>query len=126
MFLIVFQRLLLETIFDFIYFPIWWYTKGMVHAAKWCFDLLKRGNQTLAPGLWLANIFVPMFGQNDWQGRIVSFFMRLVQVIFRGIALIFYLIFCVILFLLWLLLPVAVVYGLIAASALKGGPHNAL
>lgn len=104
---------MVEAILDIFYFPVWWYTKGLAHAAKWCFGLLKRGNDALAPGLWLANIFVPMFGQFDWQGRIISFIMRFVQIIARTIALIFWLAVCLLLFSIWLLLPVVVAYGLV-------------
>jgi hypothetical protein len=32
------------------------------------------GNAQFAPGLWFLNIFVPMFGQYDWQGRSGEFF----------------------------------------------------
>lgn len=112
MFLIVFRRLFLETVLDFFYFPLWWYTKGTLHAAKGCLNLFNSGNQNLAPGLWLANIFVPMFGQYDIQGRIISFFMRFFQVIVRTIGLMFWLVVCLVLFLFWLALPVAVVYGM--------------
>ena len=113
MFVLVLERLFLETIFDIFYFPIWWYSKGAWHAARWCFNLFKSGNENMAPGLWLANIFVPMFGQYDIQGRIISFFMRFFQVIFRTIGLTVWLFFCLILFFIWLLLPIAVVYGVI-------------
>jgi len=113
MYLVIIQRLLLEAALDVIYFPLWWYTGGVKHAARWCFDLLKNGNRTLAPGLWLQNIFVPMFGQYDWQGKLVSFFMRTVQVVARSIALWFWLMACVVLFLMWLILPVVVLYGLV-------------
>jgi len=41
----------------------------------------------LAIGVWTKNIFVPMFGMHDWQSRIISFFMRVVQIIGRSIAL---------------------------------------
>ena len=106
--LIIFQRLLLEAILDIFYFPIWWYTKGAAHALRWCFNLLKTGNENLAPALWLGNLFVPMFGQFDWQGRIVSFFMRLVQIFARSVALAVWLGLCLVLFFCWLSLPVLI------------------
>lgn len=105
---LVFQRLLVESVLDIIYFPIWWYTKGALHALRWCFNLLKQGNENLAPGLWFANLFVPMFGQFDIQGRIVSFFMRLVQIFARTVALLVWLGLCFVLFVCWLALPVLV------------------
>ncbi|MFA5062093.1 MAG: hypothetical protein WC526_03020 [Patescibacteria group bacterium] len=119
MFLIVFQRLFLEIILDFFYFPLWWYTKGTLHAAKWCLNLFRSGNQNLAPGLWLANIFVPMFGQYDIQGRIISFIMRFFQIIIRTIGLMFWLAVCLLLFLVWLALPLAVVYGFLHPFSIK-------
>ncbi len=73
----------------------------------------------MSPGLWLKNIFVPMFGQYDWQGRLVSFFMRLVQVVVRSVALVFWLIACLVLFVLWLALPVVVATGLISSAIKK-------
>lgn len=110
--IIIFQRLLLEFAWDFIYFPIWWYTKGAVHALRWCLNLFLHGNENLAPGLWLANLFVPMFGQFDIAGRIVSFLMRLVQIFARSVALFVWFTLCLALFFCWLGLPVLIAYGL--------------
>lgn len=110
--IIILQRLLLEAFLDILYFPFWWYTKGAVHALRWCFNLLKLGNENLAPGLWLANLFVPMFGQFDWQGRIVSFLMRLVQIFARTVALAVWVSLCFVLFLGWLALPILVLYAI--------------
>ena len=84
-------------------------------AAKWAFGVLKAGNAALAPGLWLKNILVPMYGQNDWQGRLMSFFMRLVNVIVRAGLLLLWMIVSAVLFALWLMLPVFVGYMLVKA-----------
>jgi len=111
--ILIFQRLLLEVIADILYFPIWWYTKGLAHAGSYCLQLFKDGNSRLAPVLWLENLLVPMYGQYDIQGRIVSFFMRLVQVFIRSIGLLAWFIICVWLFIVWLAVPVVVVSGLI-------------
>jgi len=112
MFIIIFQRLLLEAVLDVLHFPVWWYTRGLGHAGLWCINIFKSGNASLAPGLWLKNIFTPMFGQSDWQGRIISFFMRSVNVIGRSIALFFFSIFCLILFVIWLVLPLVLIYSI--------------
>ncbi len=120
MYLVIIQRLILEAALDALYFPLWWYTGGVKHAAQWCLELLKKGNRALAPGLWLQNIFVPMFGQYDWQGKLVSFFMRSVQVAGRSIALVFWLVVCLALFLVWLTIPAVVVYGFITIVSSRG------
>ncbi len=114
--ILIFQHLLLESIVDIFYFPLWWYSKGALYALRKCIGLLKSGNESLAPSLWLLNLFVPMYGQFDFQGRIISFFVRLVQIIARLFGLLIWLLFCVILFLIWLVLPLAVLYGLIYAA----------
>ena len=115
MFFLVFQRIFFEAVLDALYFPVWWYTAGAKHALIWCYGALKSGNAALAPGLWLRNIFVPMFGQYDIEGRIISFFMRFFQVIGRGIALAVWLVACVILFAAWLALPLVVVIGMVSS-----------
>jgi len=113
MFALIFQRLLLEAVWDIVYFPIWWYTRGLGHATSWCFDLFKSGNSELGPVLWLTNLFTPMYGQYDWQGRIISFFMRLFNVFGRGLALLVWGVFCLALFLLWILMPIIIVGSII-------------
>lgn len=116
MFIIIFQRLLIEAIGDIIYFPVWWYSRGLILAVQWSLNLFKSGNAILGPGLWLKNIFVPMFGQYDWRGRIISFFMRLANVIGRGLALVVWLVLCLVIFSLWPILPLIMLYSLLTAS----------
>jgi hypothetical protein len=106
----VFQRLCLQFALNILYFPLWWYTKGAKKAVIFCKNLVKRGNKRLVPALWLKNIFVPMFGQYDWQGKIVSFFMRLANVIGRTIALLVWILFVVLIFLFYLFLPMVIGY----------------
>jgi hypothetical protein len=118
MYILILQRLLLEAVFDIFYFPIWWYTGGALRAGRYCLALFLHGNLVLAPGLWLRNIFVPMYGQYDWQGRLISFVMRVIQIIARGIALIVWLAGCLGLFALWFIFPVVVVWSLIRSAQL--------
>ncbi len=112
MWVLVLQRIAVEFVFDVVYFPLWWYTSGLKRVGLGCLRLMQQANMNLAPGLWLRNIFVPMFGQTDWQGRLTSVFMRAINVIGRGIALVVATIFIIHLFLFWLALPVFVVYML--------------
>jgi len=118
MWILVLQRMALELVFDILYFPLWWYTGGVKHALLFCFGLLQDGNMVLAPGLWLKNMFVPMFGQNDFQGRLMSIFMRFVNFVGRSIGLFIWFFVVICLFILWLIFPVFVVYMLLIS--LKG------
>ncbi|MDO8626033.1 MAG: hypothetical protein Q7K39_01065 [Candidatus Magasanikbacteria bacterium] len=113
MYFLVFQQILGEAILDLVYFPVWWYSFGFGHAAKNCWVWFLQGNARLAPGLWLKNIFVPMFGQYDWEGRIISFVMRFFQVIMRSLALLVWLIFCVVLLLFWIGFPLLILSGIV-------------
>jgi hypothetical protein len=112
MWILILQRLAIEAILDVFYFPIWWYTGGVWRALLFCSDMLKEGNRNFAPGLWLRNIFVPMYGQYDWQGKIISFFMRLAQIVARTLALFVWFAVCLVFFLIWLVLPLVVVMGI--------------
>lgn len=107
--LLIFQRLTIEFFIDIANFPVWWYSRGALRAANYSIDMVKQGNYRLAPGLWLRYIFVPMFGQNDWQGRIVSFFMRLANIIVRTGMIAVLCLFAFIIFLFWLAMPVVFV-----------------
>ncbi len=119
MFGIVLQRLALQFVLDILLFPIWWYTEGLRRVLVGLFHNLQDTNLTLAPGLWLKNMFKPMYGQTDIQGRIMSFFMRLVNFIGRSIALALWIVLLVMLLAVWLLVPVFLVYMMIRVYTLQ-------
>lgn len=112
MWILVLQRMILEFVLDILYFPIWWYSRGLFLAFNFCLNWIKDANLILSPALWLKNIFVPMFGQWDWQGRIMSFFMRLANVIIRTIMLWIWILVVLVVFLLWSAFPIFVGYML--------------
>lgn len=105
-------KIILQIIGEILYFPIWWYSVGFVRAAKRAFRFWRAREASLGFSIWLKNIFVPMYGQRDIASRIISFVMRLVQVIFRGIILLFWLILVLIALSLWLVFPVALFLAL--------------
>ena len=113
--LIVFERLLWDFFWHLLYFPLWWYSQGLFYAAKMARRVFQQGNALLAPGLWLKNIFVPMYGQTDWQGKLMSFFVRLANVVIRAGLLFFWLMLSLVLFMAWPVFPIAVVYMLTKA-----------
>lgn len=96
---------LVDLIGDVLYFPVWWYNEGLKKTAKFCLNQIRDMEKSLALRVWLANFFVPMYGQYDWQGRIISVFMRFIQIIYRILVIIFWSILIVLLFLIYLILP---------------------
>jgi len=90
---------------DFFYFPFWWYGEGLISFLRGLGRFLRDRESMLGLSVWLKNIFVPMYGQRDIGGRIISFIMRLIQVIFRSLALMFWGVIAILAFLFWLMLP---------------------
>ena len=102
-----------DLVLDFLYWPIWWYTKGVLRAWHKMIDTIKQGNDELALLVWIKNIFRPMFGDYSFQGRIISFFMRIIQIIGRGLFFLFWLILAFLWFLVWLILPLFIIYQIL-------------
>jgi hypothetical protein len=96
---------MVQLMLDILYFPIWWFSAGLFGVARYLWERFQDGRMRLAPGLWLKNLFVPMYGQRDWQGRLMSVFMRFVNVIGRSIFLIMWIFFLVILLSVWTVFP---------------------
>ena len=96
-----------------VYAPVFWYTRGLSDAAQYCLRLIVRRWYALGVGVWIANLFVPMFGQHDMAGVLISFFMRLVQIFARGLVMILWTLLVIILFIAYLVVPVLVAYELL-------------
>lgn len=92
-----------------LYYPLWWYSKGMARTAGWCVGKLRNAAASFAIGVWIRNLFTPMFGQYDAASRIISFFMRLAAIVWYTLVLAILLVILVFVFLLWLAVPVFVV-----------------
>ena len=114
MWFFILQRISLEFFWHILFFPLWWYTYGAWRVLQSCVRFFLSGNDTLSPLLWLRNLFIPMYGLTDWQGRLISFFIRLVNVFVRGILVLGWLIVSLSLFLAWCLMPVAMFFLLFA------------
>ncbi len=101
--------ILIDILWDILYWPVWWYSRGLIKAGNLALRQIVLQYHQLALGVWVRNIFVPMFGQYDWQGRIISFFIRLVQIIARCILLVIWMAIIAVLFLGWIILPLYIV-----------------
>lgn len=96
-----------------IYFPVWWYTVGAWNVI----ELLLQELRGFAQGYNLKVLFqfllTPMFGQYDIEGRIISFFVRIVHFFVLTIFTLCYSIILLFLLAAWLLLPVFVVANIL-------------
>lgn len=105
-------KIILKIIWDFVYFPLWWYSEGLLKTLKGVFNFWREQEASLGFSVWLKNIFVPMYGQHDFAGRAISFFIRLVQIIFRGAALLIFIILGLLFLVAYLILPLAVLLAI--------------
>jgi len=105
-------KIIVSLILEIVYFPLWWYSIGFFRLLKNIGNFWRDQEKSLGFSVWLKNIFVPMYGQYDWAGRLISFFVRLVQIVIRGLALLFWLIIGLALLIFWLALPVLLLIAL--------------
>lgn len=108
-----FGKILARVIWDFLYFPIWWYSAGLLKTLRGVLNFYREQEASLSFLIWLKNIFVPMYGQYDTAGRIISFFIRLVQVIYRGLVMLIVLILGLIFIAFYLSLPLLIVVAIL-------------
>ena len=109
-------RAMVGAAFDAITFPWWWYTRGLRRVAGWATRTLKGWERTVGLRVWLKNLFTPMFGQTDWQGRMISFFMRLAVLVGRLLQMLFGSIAVLIMTLIYLALPPFVIWQIVLGA----------
>jgi len=102
-----------EVLGEIFYFPLWWYGRGLYNAGIFLFNFLSGKQKKLALFIWVKNLFKPMYGQTDWQGKVISFLMRLVQIVYRSFVLFLWAIISLLAFLIWIALPPFVFYQII-------------
>ncbi len=108
-----FWIIIAETIGDFVLFPFWWYTKGFVRALKGIGRSIAERQQSLALLLWIANLFRPMYGQEDWQGKIISFVFRVLILFWRLLLFFAWLALMGVVLVGYCILPVLALYGIV-------------
>lgn len=93
---------------DFVAFPLWWYSKGTLKMIQFIMGKAQSYARTLSLSIWLKNLFVPMYGQYDIAGRIISFVLRLFELFFRSIFFIIWFFVLLALLGIWLFGPIGV------------------
>lgn len=105
-----FKYLFVDLIGDILYWPIWWYSAGLWQMLRFAGLQLRKMWYMQALGIWFKSIFTPMFGDRSILGRLISFGVRLVLLVWKLTWFVLWSVFVSALFLIWLLAPVAVVY----------------
>lgn len=111
------SRLVQEELVSVFSYPVWWYSTGLTNLLSWIQEGLRYRWRKYALGLWLSHLTTPMYGEYSWIGRIISFFMRIAVVFGRGLAWFVEALVYGLLFVLWLVWPVAALLGLLVSLA---------
>lgn len=106
-------KIIAQFLLDVLYFPLWWYSRGLIKLLAWSGRFLSARQKGLALGIWAKNIFTPMYGQRDWAGMLISFITRFLQIIVRSIAMLFWLLIVLIIIIFWLGILPAVIYEML-------------
>lgn len=112
-FLFYFSQIIFGLVKDFVFLPVWWYSRGLFELVGKIGDFWLDSLKGLNLVVWIKNIFVPMYGQRDFAGVLISVFMRIIQIIFRGIGFIFLLVFGLAVILIWLALPILILWQIV-------------
>jgi len=107
------KSILLDLIWEILYFPLWWYGPGLKKVALYTLNSIRNTEHSLAVGIMFKNLFKPMFGQYDTQGRLISFLMRLILTISRFVLFVVLAVFNFLLIIFWLVLPGYVLWGIL-------------
>lgn len=105
-------KIITKFIFDILYFPFWWYSRGLFKVILWSVEFLKLRLKGTGLLVWTKNIFTPMYGQHDLAGIFISFLTRLVQIIVRSVAMLFWLFFVILILFLWIVAPAYILFQL--------------
>ena len=107
------KSIFLDFIWEILYFPLWWYGPGLKRVALYTVNSIKNTEASLGVSIMFKNIFKPMFGQYDSQGRIISFLMRLLLTIVRTVMFAVLIVFNLVAIVFWVALPVFVLWGIL-------------
>jgi hypothetical protein len=105
--------LAVDLVGSFLYFPAWWYTRGLVRTGRGCVRAFTAQAEAYGVGIWMRNLFVPMYGQRDLFSRAISVVLRLVVICWYSVLLFAYAALLVAAFVAWVLFPALVIAMLV-------------
>ncbi len=107
-----FRYCIIDVIGSFLYWPLWWYSRGLILVLSYLWSRIRAVADGLSLRLMFATLLQPMYGQNDREGRMISFFMRLVLLISRIIVLVVVSFWWLCMLCLWIIVPLVIIIRL--------------
>ncbi|MDP3964901.1 MAG: hypothetical protein Q8Q20_04600 [bacterium] len=105
-----FKIVFVDIIGGVLYFPVWWYSSGLVLVLNNISAKLGSTARILALGILFRYLFKPMYADFSKEGRAISVVIRFVHLIFMLGVFIVAVFFWLSLLFLWLVLPPAAVF----------------
>lgn len=99
-----------EIVIDVVYFPLWWYTKGVKKAGLFFVNEAIDWSNRLSLRILFKNLLKPMYGDYSRSGRVISLIMRIIVFGFKLILMVIWLIILLALSLVWVVLPLFIIY----------------
>lgn len=104
------SKIIADIVWGVFYFPLWWYGAGLVKFMLTLGNFIADREQETGLLVWLKNIGKPMYGQSDFAGVLISVFIRLIQIMVRGVIMLFWLVLALLFLAVWLTLPIIALY----------------
>lgn len=102
-----------EFILSILYFPIWWYTKGLLKVIRLLMNEIKSFTHSLRLRTLFTFLLQPMFGLTDRWSKIISFFVRIVHFFILFVVTIIYSVVLIALVVVWIMLPIFIAYNIL-------------
>lgn len=106
------KDLFLDTIGEILFFPVWWYSRGLKKIALFCWQRINNGWKSLALSIFIRNFFKPMYGQKGWDAYVLSLASHLVQILYRLFLMSIWALFWIFILIIWILLPFYIIWQL--------------
>src|SRR3989304_987660 len=78
------RAVFVQTTREFLLLPFWWYTEGFLKMLALWRQSIGNVSATFGLGIWVKNLFVPMYGDTSFVGRLISFGIRFFMILIRG------------------------------------------
>ncbi|MFA4846247.1 MAG: hypothetical protein WC654_06865, partial [Patescibacteria group bacterium] len=75
---LVFRTLLSEGLREGLFWPVWWYSRGLAETSTWLLRSVQGSVKFFGVDVWVKNLFVPMYGDASIAGSLISFGVRAV------------------------------------------------
>lgn len=79
----IFKNLIFDPISTLLYFPFWWYSKGLIRFLSFLKKTIEEIACPFVLKILVQNLIKPMYSDYSREGRIISFFMRIIHLSWR-------------------------------------------